>query len=60
MIKHRCEDCPFRKKYDENPSSLIGRLWRWHITVCPGWKRFYNTLDEAKRSELKERYRLAR
>jgi len=28
MADHNCEDCGFRAKYDNNPKSLLGRLWR--------------------------------
>lgn len=58
MAKHNCPQCPIRAKYDKNPKSLIGRFWRWHIGFCPGWKRYYNSLSDAEREELKAKYNL--
>ncbi len=58
MAKHNCENCGFRAKYDNNPQSLLGRLWRWHIGWCPGWKRFVTSLSEERRIEIKEQYGL--
>jgi len=42
MADVTCENCPFRAKYDINPKSFLGRLWRWHINICPGWKNLYS------------------
>ena len=58
MSKHNCENCPIRKKYDTAPKSFIGRFWRWHINFCSGWKGYMKSLDEEKRQELVEKYRL--
>ncbi len=58
MAKHNCENCGFRAKYDNNPQSLLGRLWRWHIGWCPGWKRFATSLPEERKIEIKEQYGL--
>ena len=33
MAAHNCENCKFRAKYDDNPASFLGRIWRWHA----GW-----------------------
>ncbi|MCD8165346.1 MAG: hypothetical protein LUE93_04000 [Bacteroides sp.] len=57
-MAHNCEKCPVRAKYDKNPRSLIGRFWRWHITYCPGWKRYFNSLDKSSKEELQKRYSL--
>ncbi|MCU0664316.1 MAG: hypothetical protein MUC50_18555 [Myxococcota bacterium] len=54
--KPGCETCGFRGKYDANPKSLLGRLWRWHAGFCPGWKMYMTSLPEAKRQEIAERY----
>jgi len=56
--KHNCEDCSIRARYDKNPKSLLGRLWRWHINFCPGWKRYMNSLTEEQKLELREKYEL--
>ncbi len=53
-----CEQCPMRGKYDQNPKSLIGRFWRWHINFCPGWKEYFNSLSAEKQTELKIKYKL--
>ena len=53
-----CGKCFFRARYDRNPRSLLGRLWRWHIGWCPGWKRWFRAQPEAEREELRRRYKL--
>ncbi len=42
--KHRCETCPFRKKAEARPRSLIGIVWKLHTYVCPGWKAYQRSL----------------
>jgi hypothetical protein len=27
---YRCEDCPFRKRAEAQPKSLLGKFWFWH------------------------------
>ena len=56
--KHSCENCAWRAKYDARPRSLLGRLWRWHIRFCPGWKAYYNAQPEDARRKLAARYSL--
>jgi len=58
MAQARCENCPFRAKYDNNPRSLLGRFWRFHISFCPGWKSYMRSLPEDRRHELKAKYGL--
>ncbi|MGD9160686.1 MAG: hypothetical protein PVG39_19875 [Desulfobacteraceae bacterium] len=53
-----CENCGFKAKYDKNPKSFLGRIWRWHIGFCPGWKKYFNDLPEDKKSELSSQYKL--
>jgi hypothetical protein len=53
-----CEKCKLRARYDKNPRSLIGRLWRWHIGWCPGWKGYTKTLSDEERTALVEKYKL--
>ncbi len=60
MAASRCEKCAFRARYDNNPRSLLGRLWRWHIGFCPGWKRYYASLPESEKDRLAQKYRLKR
>lgn len=56
--EHRCGECPNRKKYDEKPNSLIGRVWRWHINFCPGWRAYVLSLSEEERLKIKNRYNI--
>jgi hypothetical protein len=56
MAKQNCENCGFRSKYDNNPKSFLGRLWRWHANWCPGWKKYMKSLPDEQRVELAERY----
>ncbi|TWT76296.1 hypothetical protein CA13_67890 [Planctomycetes bacterium CA13] len=53
-----CENCWFRAKYDKNPRSLLGRMWRWHIGFCPGWKKHFRGLSEEKQQALSLQYKL--
>jgi hypothetical protein len=39
-----CETCPMRRKAEENPRTLMARLWRWHTGWCPGWKAYHGYL----------------
>jgi len=41
-----CENCKWRKHYERNPKSILGRLWRWHTGWCPGWKAYQAELLE--------------
>jgi hypothetical protein len=52
-----CKDCSMRKKYDNNPKSLIGRFWHWHIKFCPGWKAYKASLTEEERILLEKKYK---
>ncbi len=52
-----CENCKFRQKYDKNPRSLLGRLWKWHTGWCPGWKTYMNAHPEEARAAVPEKYR---
>jgi len=56
MAKHNCEECSFRAKYDNNPKSILGRLWRWHINWCPGWKGYITSLPNEIKIELNDKY----
>ncbi len=52
----KCEKCKFRAKYDRNPRSILGRIWKWHTGWCPGWKRYLKSLPAETRREMIERY----
>jgi hypothetical protein len=56
MAENNCENCGFRAKYDKNPKSLLGRLWRWHAGWCPGWKKYMRSLSDEERTELARKY----
>lgn len=56
MANYKCENCPMRVKYEKNPKSFIGRFWRWHINICPGWKSYFNTLTPTQKQELRDKY----
>jgi hypothetical protein len=58
MKKKPCENCKLRKKYDEKPNSMVGKIWRWHINFCPGWKGYMKSVDDKTRDELKVKYDL--
>jgi hypothetical protein len=54
----RCADCEFRAKYDNRPTSVLGRMWRWHAGWCPGWRQYMESLPAEGRIEIATRYRL--
>lgn len=60
MADNNCENCGLRAKYDKKPKSLLGRFWRWHIGFCPGWKAYMKSLDDVKKEEIIQQYKLKR
>ena len=60
MAEPGCATCSFRRRYNEAPGSLLGRLWRWHAGWCPGWTAYMRTLPQEEQRALAERYRLKR
>jgi hypothetical protein len=56
MADQNCENCAFRAKYDNNPKSFLGRLWRWHINFCPGWKSYMTSLSQDDKLTLADKY----
>lgn len=57
-MTENCDNCKFRAYYDKNPNSFLGRLWRWHINFCPGWKSYFTGLIDEKKAELRKKYEL--
>lgn len=57
MSKPGCAGCSFRAKYDRNPKSILGRLWRWHTNFCPGWRDYMKALPQEEKDALIERYK---
>ena len=53
-----CENCSFRAKYDNNPKSFLGRVWRWHIGFCPGWKSYMKSLGDEDRNNIIRKYNM--
>ena len=51
-----CENCKFRATYDKNARSILGRIWKWHISWCPGWKAYLKSLPDENRKKLREQY----
>ncbi|MBU1002601.1 MAG: hypothetical protein KKE73_08760 [Proteobacteria bacterium] len=41
-----CDACPFRRLADKSPFSFLGKLWVWHTSFCPGWKRYVKARHE--------------
>lgn len=58
MAEIKCKECPMRAKYDKNPKSFIGRIWKFHILFCPGWKIYIKSLDEESKKEIAKKYSL--
>jgi hypothetical protein len=56
MAEAHCANCSFRAKYDNNSKSLLGRIWRWHINFCPGWKGYFTSLSPEEKARLAEQY----
>lgn len=54
MANKSCESCKFRGRYEKNPKSFLGRLWRWHTKFCPGWKMYVKSLTEEERNAITE------
>ena len=58
MAKLMCEKCWFRGQYDRNPTSLLGKFWRWHAGWCPGWRGYMRSLPEDEKQRLADIYKL--
>jgi len=58
MPDQNCENCAFRAKYDNNPRSFLGKLWRWHANWCPGWKLYMKSLSDEDRIRTAEKYNM--
>jgi hypothetical protein len=56
MAANNCARCGWRANYDNNPKSLSGRLWSWHINFCPGWRSYYTSLSPDEKKKLAEQY----
>jgi hypothetical protein len=57
MPEPGCATCTFRARYDERPTSFLGRIWRWHVNFCPGWKSYMNSLPDDHKRMIVEKYK---
>jgi hypothetical protein len=51
-----CAHCKLRQKYDGDPKSFAGRIWRWHINFCPGWKSYFTSLGAEEKTKVAAKY----
>jgi hypothetical protein len=58
MAEPKCAACAFRARYDKKPASILGRLWRWHINWCPGWKSYMKSLAGDEKANIITQYKL--
>ncbi len=56
MKGKKCENCSMRAYYDRRPASILGRIWKWHISWCPGWKAYLQTLPDDQKAAIMNRY----
>ena len=42
----KCEACVMRTKAEKNPNSLLVKIWRWHTSWCPAWKKYQAELSK--------------
>ncbi|HPI38290.1 MAG TPA: hypothetical protein PK397_10130 [Ignavibacteriaceae bacterium] len=57
MPEPNCGNCAWRAKYDNHPKSFLGKLWRWHINFCPGWKQYFTSSTPEEKTKLAEQYK---
>lgn len=57
-MEAKCKQCSLRKKYEKDPTSWKGRLWKWHTKFCPGWKQYLKQLPPEERITLLQDYQL--
>ena len=50
-MKSHCENCGWRRYAERKPRALLARIWRWHITWCPGCKKYQQELAAAGKRE---------
>ncbi len=51
-----CATCRLKARYDASPRSLTGRLWKWHIRWCPGWRSYLKTLPPSEHRRVMAAY----
>jgi len=60
MPEPQCATCPMRARFDRNPRSLLGRLWRWHAGWCPGCRAYLASLPPEERRSVAQKYQLSK
>lgn len=56
MKESKCSNCSMKSRYDKNPNSIISKIWKWHLTWCPGWKSYLKYLPENEKNEMIKKY----
>ena len=56
MKESKCSNCKMRSRYDKKPNSIMGRIWKWHIGWCPGWKFYLKSLPENEKNAIIKKY----
>ena len=46
-----CATCGMRAKAEANPKGFMSRLWKWHTSWCPGWKKYQAALKAEAEAE---------
>ena len=58
MAMHSCNQCSIKAQHDTDPNSFLGRIWKWHIKYCPGWKKYITSLSTVERVRHAEKYKI--
>ena len=56
MADSKCGNCSLRAKFDNNPKSFLGRIWKWHIKWCPGWKSYITSFPDDEKEKVLAKY----
>jgi hypothetical protein len=35
----------------------LGRIWRWHVNFCPGWRSYMKSLPDDEKRMIVEKYK---
>ena len=56
MKESKCASCSMKSRYDKKPDSIISKIWKWHLTWCPGWRAYLKSLPENEKNEIIKKY----
>ena len=56
MKEKRCSTCRMRAYHDRKPDSIMGRIWKWHTSWCPGWKSYLQSLPADEKNAIIKMY----